>query len=349
MRPGCFGFVFLVAVFGTSLGLVAGELIELKSGHSVEGDVIKERPDELIVDVGVDILRIPTDNILRRKKADQRPGEVKSGSKDGFFQSADLPRSTVRDLSARFAEGVVLVSTPSGLGSGFIINSKGYCVTNFHVIEEETKIAVTIFQKRPDKEFEKRRIEDVKIVALNPFLDLALLQIPEQKDLKFATTYIVPEDDLAVGDPVFAIGNPLGLERSVSQGIISTRNRNFDGLIFLQTTTQINPGNSGGPLFNLRGEVVGVTNMKVTGGEGLGFAIPASYLRHFLENREAFAYDNSNPNNGLRYLDAPRRKSSRPAASTPTRSVDGAATPATAAPSSTSPSEPSTSAAPSGR
>ena len=68
---------------------------------------------------------------------------------------------------------------------------------------------------------------------------------------------------------------------------------------------------SGGPLFNRRGEVVGVTIMKVAGGEGLGFAIPAFYVRHFLENRDAFAYDRNNPNNGFRYLDPPRRKTPR--------------------------------------
>lgn len=294
-----------------SLPAWAGEIIELKSGHTIEGEVIRERPEELIVDIGVDIVRIPVDRIRARRSADQATAKVEKGTADGFYLTADLPKGTVRDLSAKFGEGVVLVSTPSGLGSGFIINARGYCVTNFHVIEGETRIAVTIYQKPDGKEFEKRRIEDVKIIALNPFLDLALIKIPEQKDLTFKTTYLSSEEDLVVGDPVFAIGNPLGLERSVSEGIISTKNRNFEGIIFLQTTTQINPGNSGGPLFNFRGEVVGVTSMKVAGGEGLGFAIPIDYVRHFLDNREAFAYDRNNPNNGYRYLDAPRRRTHR--------------------------------------
>ena len=77
-------------------------------------------------------------------------------------------------------------------------------------------------------------------------------------------------DDLNAGDGVFAVGNPLGLERSVSQGIVSTRNRNIEGLIYLQTDAAINPGNSGGPLFNLRGEVVGVTSLKATRGREPG-------------------------------------------------------------------------------
>ena len=89
---------------------------------------------------------------------------------------------------------------------------------------------------------------------------------------------------------------------------ISTRARNFDGITYIQTTAEINPGNSGGPLFNSRGEVIGVTNMKLVGGEGLGFAIPISYVKHFLRNRDAFAFDEKNPNAGFRYLDPPRRR-----------------------------------------
>jgi serine protease Do len=110
-----------------------------------------------------------------------------------------------------------------------------------------------------------------------------------------------------VGDRVFAIGSPLGLERTVTEGIMSTKTRQMQGTLYLQTTAQINPGNSGGPLFNLRGEVVGVTNMKITFGEGLGFAIPIEVVKHFLNHRDAYAYDNDNPSNAYRYLEPPSR------------------------------------------
>jgi serine protease Do len=153
----------------------------------------------------------------------------------------------------------------------------------------------------------RRRIENVEIVALNPFVDLALLKLPAQKDLKLSHVVLGSLDDLNAGDGVFAVGNPLGLERSVSQGIVSTRNRNFEGQIYLQTDAAINPGNSGGPLFNLRGEVIGVTNMKATQGDNLGFAIPIYYVKDFLRNRDAFSFDKENPNTGYRYLDPPRR------------------------------------------
>ena len=106
---------------------------------------------------------------------------------------------------------------------------------------------------------------------------------------------------------MFAIGSPLGLERTVTQGILSTKTRQIEGELYLQTSTQINPGNSGGPLFNLAGEVVGVTNMKITMGEGLGFAIPVELVKNFLDHRDAFAYAADNPNNPYRYLDPPSR------------------------------------------
>ena len=283
------------------------DVIELKSGHKLTGEILKEQPDAVFVDIGVDVIRVPVGQIESRTKSEtaEKRAEVE---KTGIYSTADLPPRSVKDLTAEFGEGVVLVSTPNGLGSGFIINDRGDCVTNYHVVERETRVAVTIYHRGDGGEFTRRRIDDVEIVALNPFFDLALLRIPGQDDMKFRPVYLAKENELKEGDEVFAIGNPLGLERSVSQGIVSTRNRNFEGLVYIQTTAQINPGNSGGPLFNTRGEVVGVTNMKLAFGEGLGFAIPVAYLKHFLDNRDAFAFDKSNPNTGYRYLEAPRRR-----------------------------------------
>lgn len=286
-------------------------MIELQTGQKIEGDVLKERADELVIDIGVDVIRIPLSQIKHRVVSKPKEVVAAKGSEESLFLTADLPHKSVKDLAQQFGEGVVLIQTPGGLGSGFILNERGFCVTNYHVIEKETRIAATIYHQNAQGEFTRRRIDDVKIIALNPYFDLALVQIPEQKDLKFRPVYIAKNQDLREGDQVFAIGNPLGLERSVSQGIVSTRNRNFEGLTYIQTTTQINPGNSGGPLFNLKGEVVGVTNMKLILGEGLGFAIPVAYLRHFLGNHDAFAFDKNNANSGQRYLDAPRRRNAK--------------------------------------
>ena len=291
----------------------SADVIQLKSGQKVQGEILKETEQEVYVDIGVDVVRIPVERILAREKGDgtePASGEpvATDGMGDDVFRTANLPIKSVKDLAEEYGEGVVLVETPSGLGSGFILNERGYCVTNYHVVERETRLAVVIFDKTATGDFVKRRIQDVKILALNPYCDLALLQIPAVEGFQFTTVALAPDTNQKEGDSVFAIGNPLGLDRSVSQGIISTRARNFEGLTYIQTTAEINPGNSGGPLFNSRGEVIGVTNMKLLGGEGLGFAIPISYVKHFLRNRDAFAFDEKNPNAGFRYLDPPRRK-----------------------------------------
>ena len=303
--------ILLVAANGFAIPGSRADIIELKTGQKIEGEVLKERPGELLVDIGIEVIRVPIAQIKSRQagSGDKPVAVVEPKTRsDQIYQTADLPLRSIKELTEKFGEGVVLVQTPSGLGSGFIINERGDCVTNYHVVEKETRIAATIFHQNEAGEFVRRRIDEVRIIALNPFLDLALLQIPVQKDLKFRNVYLAAKDDHKEGDEVFAIGNPRGLERSVSQGIVSNRNRNFTGLVFIQTTTEINPGNSGGPLFNLRGEVVGVTNMKLLFSEGLGFAIPTAYLKHFLDNREAFTFDKNNPNTGFRYLEAPRRK-----------------------------------------
>jgi len=290
------------------------DVIELKDGHQVIGDVIAEKPTTLFVDLGFDVLKIPRDQVASRRKSTEAakpstgtPAASSDVDPSGFFLSGDLKTTPVKDLVHRFGEAVISIETPGGKGSGFIINPDGYAVTNHHVIDGETRVAVILYENAPGGGLRRRRIDDVVIVALNPFTDLALLKIPPQKDYKFAHVYLGSLDDLNAGDGVFAVGNPLGLERSVSQGIISTKNRNFEGLVYLQTDTAVNPGNSGGPMFNLRGEVVGVINMKSSMGENLGFAIPINYVKDFLRNREAFSFDKENPNTGHRYLDPPRR------------------------------------------
>ncbi len=302
----------LVAM-GCVIAVAAGaqaEVIRLKSGHSLEGDVLKEQADAIYVDIGIDVIRVPLNQIQSRTTAEESANAAAATITDRrLYQEASLPRMSIRELAEEFGEGVVLIETPSGLGSGFIVHASGFCVTNYHVVEKETRIAATIFHRGGTGEFNRRRVDDVRIVALNPFFDLALLQIPAQKDLVFRPVSLAKDRELQDGEDVFAIGNPLGLVRSISQGIISTKNRNVKGLVYIQTTADINPGNSGGPLFNSRGEVIGVTNMKLLFAEGLGFAIPSPYLKLFLDNHEAYAFDRNNPNTGFRYLDPPRRKS----------------------------------------
>jgi len=306
------GLLVVVLVAGLAL-VTRGDVITLKSGQKIDAPVLKETDTALFLDVGVDVLKVPLENIASRAKNAAAAAAAKAQVKQNrIYSTGKMPIKPIKELARDFGAAVVLVQTPSGLGSGFIVNKKGLCVTNYHVVEKETRIAVVIFDRDADGKFTRTRINKVKILALNPFFDLALLEIPRKKDQVFKTVVITGAHDHREGDEVFAIGNPLGLERSVSRGIVSTRNRNFSGLAYIQMTAQINPGNSGGPLFNSRGEVIGVTNMGIPAGEGLGFAIPSVYVKHFLDNNDAWAFDKDNPNTGYRYQDAPRRKNPNP-------------------------------------
>ncbi|MBI5774647.1 MAG: trypsin-like peptidase domain-containing protein [Verrucomicrobia bacterium] len=270
------------------------------------------------MDVGYTVLVVPRDQIAKITRAEAaKPAKSESSkkktapaaeTKTGLFATATGPRAeqTVRELVNQLGQAVVQVRTPGGLGSGFFLNAEGYLITNFHVVEGETQISVEVYQQQAGQ-LERRNYKQVRIVAMNKFADLALLKIEDKDAPKFAHVPLGDSDALAVGDRVFAIGSPLGLERTVTEGIMSTKTRQMQGSLYLQTTAQINPGNSGGPLFNLHGEVVGVTNMKITFGEGLGFAIPIDVVKHFLNHRDAYAYDNDNPSNAYRYLEPPSR------------------------------------------
>ena len=302
--------------------------VELKGDASVTGTILAERHDQIVIDVGYTILVIPRDQVLKllrdneaAAKAITAPAPVTASApssqaqttpdasaSQGFYRTegASMPDQSVRELVKTLGSAVVQVRTPEGLGSGFFINRDGFLITNFHVVEGETQISVEVFYQK-DGQLERKTYKKVRIIALNKFGDLALLHIEDNDAPKFASVTLGDSDKLSVGDSVFAIGSPLGLERTVTQGILSTKTRQIEGVLYLQTSAQINPGNSGGPLFNWRGEVIGVTNMKITFGEGLGFAIPVESVKYFLNHRDAFAYDNDNPTNPYRYLQPPSR------------------------------------------
>lgn len=287
--------------------------VELTQGGSVRGEILSESAERVVVDLGFTILQVPRDSVARIIKDETGTAETSLAGADLYRTDPVARTQSVKDLVNNIGDRVVLVKTPSGLGSGFIIHQDGYLITNDHVVAGETQVTVTVFANG-EKGMDKQTWENVKIVALNGDLDLALLKIETPDNRKFPTVPFGDSDELKQGQPVFAIGAPLGLERSVSQGIISLKNRLENGRMYIQTTTQINPGNSGGPLFNLRGEVVGVNNMKIVaaGAEGLGFAIPGAVLKAFLKNRDAFAYDPANPNAGFRYNKPPRPEASPP-------------------------------------
>jgi len=330
-------FVALAALLLCGALWGVADTIQMKDAASVTGKILAEKPEQVVVDLGYTVLTIPRKEIIGISKSDEAqpprrttPGpqraqrtsrspakadtnivsiaksSERSELKGGFYYAPNKPQAehSVRDLVSQIGEAVVQVRTPGGLGSGFIINEDGFLITNFHVIEGETEISVEVYHQKSGQ-LERTVYKQVRIVAINKFDDLALLWIEDKESPKFVRVPLGDSDALAVGERVFAVGSPLGLERTVTEGIVSTKTRQIQGALYLQTTTQINPGNSGGPLFNLAGEVAGVTNMKVAYGEGLGFAIPVNAVKFFLDHRDAYAYANDNPSNPYRYLEPP--------------------------------------------
>lgn len=301
--------------------LAGAATVQLKDKAAVTGKILTQKRDQVVIDIGYTTLVIPRNQIVKILENDAVQTATKSmvissdpapteptETKAGFFrtESKPPPERSVRELVNQLGESVVQVRTPGGLGSGFIINEEGFLITNFHVIEGETQISIEVYHQK-NGDLERRSYKQVKIIAINKFQDLALLKIEDKDAPKFTRVSLGDSELLAVGERVFAIGSPLGLERTVTEGILSTKTRQMEGDLYLQTTAQINPGNSGGPLFNMRGEVIGVTNMKITFGEGLGFAIPIEAVKFFLNHRDAYSYDNDNPSNPFRYLEPPSR------------------------------------------
>jgi len=167
---------------------------------------------------------------------------------------------------------VVTIRTNSGQGTGFIIDQRGYIVTNAHVLASEDGtlatgiVAITSNQETLNAIF----------IGYDGTLDIALLKIEgDYNPVKLGNS-----ESIKIGEKVIAIGNPLGLQFSVSQGIISAINRaGANGInAYIQTDAALNPGNSGGPLVNTDGEVVGINNFKVSTAESLGFALESDYI-----------------------------------------------------------------------
>ena len=301
--------------------IAIADTVQLKGNDAVTGTILAEKSDSVVVDLGYTVLVVPRSVITKISTVAEVVSPAAAASNllvsvnTPQFYHADAhsaPVRDVQDLVKLIGEAVVQVRTPGGLGSGFLINADGYLITNFHVIEGETEISVEVYHQK-NGQLERDTYKQVRIIAINKFHDLALLHIEDKNASKFKFVMLGGADAMTVGDSVFAIGSPLGLERTVTQGIISTKTRALEGELYLQTSAQINPGNSGGPLFNMAGEVVGVTNMKITSGEGLGFAIPVELVRSFLDHRDAFAYSTDNPNNPYRYLEPPGRTIQNPA------------------------------------
>ncbi|MEQ8821737.1 MAG: trypsin-like peptidase domain-containing protein [Sumerlaeia bacterium] len=284
----------------------------LKGGGEVIGRLIKDTPEQIFIDVGPDILAIPRGAVERRLTlADLLSGPAQersalAGVTEGREGSGSLlsQQEMVEDVK----KGVVLIANPRGRGSGFVLDDEGRIVTNYHVVRGEKYHTVTIFQLR-NGQWERERFENVELEAYSTLYDIALLRLDmDEVGERGVTLNVVPVAQpgaLRVGDAVYAVGNPgmgaMMLESTVTEGIVSSLDRNFNDVIYIQTTAPVNPGNSGGPLIDSDGSVVGLVTLKAIFQEGIAFALPVELLRHFLANSNSYAYSQQAQNDGFRY------------------------------------------------
>src|SRR3989338_7887960 len=233
----------LVGFFALALGIILGA-----SAYA------KELPDftELVEKQGPAVVNISTTQIIRNAQ--------------GF---PNVPENdTFYEFFRRFAPQMPREQESQSLGSGFIISTDGYIMTNAHVVDSANKITVRLTDKR---EF------SAKVIGSDKRTDVALLKIEAAGLPKIN---VGDPNKLKVGEWVVAIGSPFGFDSSVTAGIVSAKGRSLpqDNFVpFIQTDVAINPGNSGGPLFNMNGEVVGINSQIYTrpgGSMGLSFAIP---------------------------------------------------------------------------
>jgi serine protease Do len=208
---------------------------------------------------------------------------VKKVANVGFGQpDMDIPAGPFHDFFERFFQGQPQTSPApkmqQGMGSGVIISKDGYVLTNNQVVDGAKEVTITLADQ---KEYKGR------IVGTDPQTDIAVVKIDAHES--FPASTLGNSEDLKVGDWVVAIGNPFGLDRTVTAGIVSAKGRvigagPYDN--FIQTDASINPGNSGGPLLNMQGEVIGINTAIVAQGQGIGFAIPVNTVKPMIPELE---------------------------------------------------------------
>ncbi len=255
-------------IMGVCFGLLLLSVFAPPVAADQEGRTLVERIQQVFGEVA-DRLRPSVVNINTTQKVQTRRRRIEPffrGPFREFFGEEFFERffNLPREFERR------------SLGSGVIVDVKGYILTNNHVVEQADEIQVTLVDERT---FE------AKVIGTDSKTDLAVIQIEGAKDLQPAV--LGDSDKIRTGDFVIAIGNPFGLSHTVTIGVISATGRVGVGITafedFIQTDASINPGNSGGPLLNIDGEVIGINTAIVASGQGIGFAIPINMVKEVME------------------------------------------------------------------
>jgi serine protease Do len=249
-------FLLLTILFSPNRETTPAEAAERPASFA---DLVKKRKETVVNIFTTKTVKSPSPDVFRKFHG-------RGDSKDPFRQFFG------NDFFKRFY--APRQRKERSLGSGFIIESSGLIITNNHVVEGADEIKVKTSNGKSYL---------AKIVGTDPKTEIALIKIKPDKSL--SATLLGDSDSLSVGDWVVAVGNPFGLEQTVTAGIVSAKGRvigsgPYDN--FIQTDASINPGNSGGPLFDTSGKVVGINTAIVPAGQGIGFAIPINMAKDII-------------------------------------------------------------------
>ncbi len=249
-----------IALFGANINLKVDNSSLNRVAPNTNGSVLSFAP--IVQKVIPSVVNISTEKIVETRI----PEQFRRFFEDPFFKKFFGPFSNIPNKPQKRKE--------YALGSGVILTKDGYIVTNYHVVSGATKIIVKLHDGRKFK---------AKLIGTDPKTDLAVIKI-DAKNLHPIT--IANSDKVKVGDIVLAVGNPFGLGETVTQGIVSAKNRTSIGLNayenFIQTDAAINPGNSGGALVDLKGRLIGINSAIISrsgGNNGIGFAIPSNMMK----------------------------------------------------------------------
>lgn len=213
---------------------------------------------------------LETSNADLQSKINELSTSLLETKSDIQGELAELKATTSADFSGiidKAVPAVVTIKTNAAQGTGFLITDDGYLITNAHVLYGARYAQIQTYNKGT---------LDGELIGYDLDMDLALLKIPGS----YSSLYLGNSDNVRIGEKVIAIGNPLGLGFSVTEGIVSAVNREGPNNLpaYIQTDAALNPGNSGGPLIDNSGDAIGINNFKVTG-ENLGFALESNYIK----------------------------------------------------------------------
>ena len=224
-----------------------------------------------------DQINVLAENIIQTQELAEESQEALQLEMDLLKASAGEDFSGIIEDAVK---SVIIITTDSGQGTGFIISEGGYIVTNYHVIQGAAYIEAVTYEQE---------IINAITIGYSQDFDIALLKIPGNRD---ALT-LANSENIQIGEKVIAIGNPFGLEFSVTGGIVSAVHRpGINGIeAYVQIDAPLNPGNSGGPLINTEGKVMGINNFKVGQAESLGFALESNYMKNAINEISQLALE----------------------------------------------------------